>query len=213
MTTRPAAGRPSTVLPPRRYADPVGGAAVNDRAKTARGTRSAATATTLLKSACERLPVGFALFDARLPARRLEPALRRAARLSPQARQGWHTTRVLRALRRRARGVRRWPDRRGHPHAACCAEARPPRRARAGTARRAVRSDRLRASPRRRAAPHLRRRHRRAPRRAAPARERRALRLRDAARSTRVSTTGTSPTARSTTPTGSAPSCASRRRS
>ena len=38
---------------------------MNDRAKAARGTRSAATATTLLKSACERLPVGFALFDAR----------------------------------------------------------------------------------------------------------------------------------------------------
>ncbi len=37
---------------------------MNDRVKTARGTRSAATATTLLKSACDRLPVGFALFDA-----------------------------------------------------------------------------------------------------------------------------------------------------
>ena len=40
------------------------GAAVNDRVKTARGTKSAATATTLLQSACDRLPVGFALFDA-----------------------------------------------------------------------------------------------------------------------------------------------------
>ena len=37
---------------------------MNDRVKTARGTRNAATATTLLQSACDRLPVGFALFDA-----------------------------------------------------------------------------------------------------------------------------------------------------
>jgi len=36
---------------------------VNDRVKTARGT-SAATATTLPQSACDRLPLGFALFDA-----------------------------------------------------------------------------------------------------------------------------------------------------
>jgi GAF domain-containing protein/anti-sigma regulatory factor (Ser/Thr protein kinase) len=38
---------------------------VNDRAKAGRGARSAAAAgTTLLKSVCDRLPVGFALFDA-----------------------------------------------------------------------------------------------------------------------------------------------------
>jgi PAS domain S-box-containing protein len=36
---------------------------VNDRAKTARGARSAAAVTTLLQSVCDRLPVGFALFD------------------------------------------------------------------------------------------------------------------------------------------------------
>jgi len=39
---------------------------VNDRAKAARGARSAAVVTTLLQSVCDRLPVGFALFDADL---------------------------------------------------------------------------------------------------------------------------------------------------
>ncbi len=40
---------------------------MNDRAKAGRGARSAAAAgTTLLKSACDRLPIGFALFDADL---------------------------------------------------------------------------------------------------------------------------------------------------
>jgi PAS domain S-box-containing protein len=39
---------------------------VNDRAKAARGARSAAAVTTLLQSVCDRLPVGFALFDADL---------------------------------------------------------------------------------------------------------------------------------------------------
>ena len=37
---------------------------MNDRAKAGRGARSAAAGTTLLQAACERLPVGFALFDA-----------------------------------------------------------------------------------------------------------------------------------------------------
>ena len=37
---------------------------MNDRAKAGRGVHSAAASTTLLKSACDRLPVGFALFDA-----------------------------------------------------------------------------------------------------------------------------------------------------
>ena len=38
---------------------------MNDRAKAGRGARSAAPAgTTLLKSVCDRLPIGFALFDA-----------------------------------------------------------------------------------------------------------------------------------------------------
>ena len=37
---------------------------MNDRAKAGRGARSAAAGATLLQSACERLPIGFALFDA-----------------------------------------------------------------------------------------------------------------------------------------------------
>jgi len=37
---------------------------VNEPVKAARGARSAAAAMTLLQAACERLPVGFALFDA-----------------------------------------------------------------------------------------------------------------------------------------------------
>ena len=39
---------------------------MNDRAKAVRGARSATAVTTLLQSVCDRLPVGFALFDADL---------------------------------------------------------------------------------------------------------------------------------------------------
>ena len=39
---------------------------MNDRMKAARGASSAAAVARLLKSACDRLPVGFALFDADL---------------------------------------------------------------------------------------------------------------------------------------------------
>ncbi|MGH8679949.1 MAG: GAF domain-containing protein [Burkholderiales bacterium] len=39
---------------------------MNDRAKAARGARSAAPVTALLQPVCDRLPVGFALFDADL---------------------------------------------------------------------------------------------------------------------------------------------------
>ncbi|HLB13957.1 MAG TPA: GAF domain-containing protein [Burkholderiales bacterium] len=48
---------------------------MNDRAKAARGARSAAAVTTLLQSVCDRLPVGFALFDADLELAAWNPRL------------------------------------------------------------------------------------------------------------------------------------------
>ena len=138
-------------------------------------------------------------------ARRLERALRHAARLSARARQGRHAARVFRPLRRRARRVWRGRDRCADAHAAHRAQAWP---ATPSASRRCPTVGCVRIACERlargRAASHLRRRHRaRAARSGACARARSATTSR-CARSTKASTTGTSPTARSTTPTASA---------